>query len=154
MPKHHYLWIIAAKLLSGPPSWFLTTPTDCSASKAAGLLHPAHGHGVHRIRGRKKRSHIRRCTRSLSQAPSVSLRPPPRCCVPFEVFFQQIARLWSPPRGVHPFNLLPSCRYRKLVQLVCRLRHTASHSEESVAHRSKYVAVLTRHTGRNLHDTG
>jgi len=65
MPKHLYLWISAAKLISGPPSWFLTTATDCSADKAAGLLHPAHGHGVHRIRGRSERSYFRRCTRSL-----------------------------------------------------------------------------------------
>jgi len=33
----------------GPSSRFLTTSTVCSTNPAAGLLHPASGHGVHRV---------------------------------------------------------------------------------------------------------
>lgn len=32
-----------------PPSWFLTTLTACSTYRSTGLLHPAAGHGVHRV---------------------------------------------------------------------------------------------------------
>jgi hypothetical protein len=55
-----------------PSSWFLTTLTASSSSRATGLLHPAAGHGVHRVRP----TALRRAT-CPSPMPCPSERSPP-----------------------------------------------------------------------------
>jgi hypothetical protein len=55
-----------------PPSWSLTTSTVSSAREAAGLLHPAHGHGVHRVS--RRRMPVRRPA-SRTTLPAAGLAP-------------------------------------------------------------------------------
>jgi hypothetical protein len=56
-----------------PPSWFLTTSTVSSASRVAGLLHPAADPGVHRVSARGVPA---RRPRSSSASPRCRSNPP------------------------------------------------------------------------------
>jgi hypothetical protein len=105
-----------------PPSWFLTTLTACSTCRSTGLLHPAAGHGVHRVADGRHRCHhvVPRCP-TLQSVPllhQLVLRhrnPMPPCPCPTCVRSSGTSRRSSGQESVVTWSC---CQLRALVALL------------------------------------